>query len=76
MYGQGRGNTVNGEMATKSVFVHKAYQDTLDTEQNMLLAPHTTQLPLVFTCITTANQNNLQSCSHKDALQKISLFPL
>lgn len=57
MYGQGRGNT-NVNMCTKSVFVHKAYQDTLATEQNVLLARHTTQLPLMFTCNTTANQNN------------------
>lgn len=69
MYGRGRGNT-NVNMSTKSVFVHKAYQDTLATEQNMLLAHRTTQLPLMFTCNTTADQNNSQSCSHRRCTSK------
>lgn len=59
-----RGNTFNVNMCTKSVSVHKAYQDTLATEENMLLACHTTQLPLMFTCNTTADRDNSQPCSH------------
>lgn len=76
MYGQERGNTFNENMCTDSGFVHKAYQDARATEQNMLLARHTTQLSRVYMQYNSRPKQCVFLLPQKMHFERSACFPL